>query len=73
MTQLKQLNIRAEDILTGISHLKLHLLPHEKVIRKPKGMPSLPVSSLENFNIFEKYLEQSEDNMSMTVSSSVDV
>lgn len=70
LVQLNQLNQRMEDILTGVNRLRLHVLPDEKVIGRPKGMPTTPIRTMALLEKFEKYLDN-EDNMAMTVSSCV--
>jgi len=49
------------------SKLNLNLLPNEKVISIPQGMPTLPVKTLKDLDILEKYLECT-DNISNMVS-----
>lgn len=43
------------------SKLNLHLLPGERVVSRPHGMPTLPVKSKKELRELEKYLSNSEN------------
>lgn len=65
---LREINARAENALCALASLKLHLLPNEKVLKKPKGMPTIPLGSLELVQTMEQFLED-DDNLAYTVSN----
>lgn len=64
---LRQINERSEHTLGGVTKLTINLVPNEKVLSRPKGMPTLPLRTLESVQTMETYLCD-DDNLSYTVS-----
>jgi len=62
------LSSKIDIALMNIAKLCRILMPHEKRITRPQNMPSLPLNTLEDFDVFEKFLEQGV-NQSATVSN----
>lgn len=65
---IDDLNSKIDVALMSIGKLCRILMPHEKRITRPQGMPSLLLKTLEDFDVFEKFLEQGV-NQSATVSN----
>lgn len=68
---IDDLSSKIDIVLMNIFKLCRILMPHEKKITKPQGMPSLPLKTLEDFDVFEKCLEQGVNLTSATVSNSM--
>lgn len=54
-------------ILINQSKMNRILLPEEKIISKPPNMPALPLNTVEQVKIYEKFLSN-DVNLSNTVS-----
>jgi len=63
-------NIRAklDMILINQSKMNRILLPEEKIISKPPNLPALPLDTIEQVQIFEKFLSN-DVHLSDTVSN----
>lgn len=63
-------NMRAKLDVVLINQSKIHriLLPEEKVLSKPSNMPALPLDTIEQVKMFEKFLSN-DGNFSDTVSN----
>jgi len=48
--------------------LNLHLLPDEKVLSRPPGLPTLPLQNEQDYSRTEKYMKENEDAVAATVS-----
>ncbi|XP_077260896.1 uncharacterized protein LOC143896755, partial [Temnothorax americanus] len=62
---LKELNGKIETVSSNMAKLIIHILPNEKVLSKPKGMPTLPLKTSREVSQIETFL-QDEDNLSCT-------
>lgn len=54
--------------LMGMGRLHRNLVPSEKRLSKPVGMPKVPLGTREEFNKFEEFLGKSDLNLSAVVS-----
>ncbi|XP_011858841.1 PREDICTED: uncharacterized protein LOC105556365 isoform X2 [Vollenhovia emeryi] len=63
---IRDLSSKVDIALMNINKLCRILMPHEKRITRPEGMPSLPLKTLKDFDMFEKFLEQGVNQSAMT-------
>ncbi|CAL1671805.1 unnamed protein product [Lasius platythorax] len=63
---IDDLSSKIDVALMSIGKLCRILMPHEKRITRPQGMPSLPLKTLEDFDVFEKFLEQGVNQSATT-------
>lgn len=73
LSYLKEINSKVENVLMNQSKLNLHLLPGERVLSRPEGMPTIPVKNIKDLKKLEKYLSNSENvtNLSIYLSTHV--
>jgi len=58
---LHTLNNKIENVALNQARLNIHLLPDDKVLKKPPGTPSFPIISWEDCTRMEKYLSKTEN------------
>ncbi len=59
---------KLDDVASNQAKMLLHILPTEKYLSRPKGMPHIPLENLAALDKMEKYLED-ENNLHYLVSS----
>ncbi|KAK3915797.1 UDP-glycosyltransferase 90A2, partial [Frankliniella fusca] len=64
---LKTLDRKIEDIATNQAKLNLYLLPNEKVVNSPPGMPTCPLLTIDSLKTIENYLKDEENLATMCV------
>ena len=57
LVALKEINEKVEIVSTNQTKLNLHLIPKEKVLTKPTGMPTLPVKTIRDLENLLKALK----------------
>lgn len=65
---LHELNEKTEVISTNQTKLNLNLIPNEKVLSKPEGMPTVPLKSSSELRLMEKVLKDNDDHLANLVS-----
>ncbi|KAE8742105.1 hypothetical protein FOCC_FOCC012379 [Frankliniella occidentalis] len=64
---LNTLSNKIENVALNQARLNLHLLPDEKVLKKPPGTPNFPLISWEDCKLMEKYLKNKENIADMSL------
>ncbi|KAK3933144.1 putative G-protein coupled receptor 101 [Frankliniella fusca] len=64
---LHTLNNKIENVALNQARLNMHLLPDDKVLKKPPGTPSFPIISWEDCTRMEKYLSKTENLADMSL------
>lgn len=67
LTKTEEMSSKLDLVLQNQGKMKRALLPHEKKVTRPPNMPSLPLSTVEAFKAYEKFLADKE-NFSAVVS-----
>lgn len=63
---VKLLSSKLDIVAMQIERLSRYVLPGEKIIKRPSGLPSFPVEDVEAFERMEKFLSDGE-NLSCAV------
>lgn len=61
LVALRELNQKVEVISANQTKLNLYLLPNEKVLTKPTGMPPLPVKTPKDLKVLLTSLENPDN------------
>ncbi|KAK3931563.1 Polyamine oxidase 1 [Frankliniella fusca] len=61
----KEISAKLDLVLMNQGTLNRNLLPHGKKINKPPNMPSIPLSSIQEFRDFEDFLSNNENFSAM--------
>ena len=55
--RMEDINGKLDVLIMNQAKVSRALMPHEKRVQRPTNQPSLPISSVTKFEVFEKFLD----------------